>query len=201
VRPFAVEDIAAHQRELRAAYHRVVLQVIPDTAEFLSTVDAADLAQMERKFEEDNRKFLRESVKGTPEERLDRRVKRFLGHLESWVGRLTPPQRQLVVNRYSELRDLTEELMGERRYRQQELLALVRRKAPRGEMEAALKRLFVQSETWRRPEYQAKLRERDAHMHALIAELSATLDDDQRAHLQARIRRFLGDIQALTAST
>jgi hypothetical protein len=34
----------------------------------------------------------------------------------------------------------------------------------------------------------------------LIADLSATLTDEQRAHLQNRIRRFLGDITTLTAA-
>ena len=200
-RAYTVEDIATHQRELRSAYHRVIQQVIPDTAEFLSTIEPADVANMERKFAEDNRKFLRESVRGTPDERNERRAKRFLSHLESWVGRLSPEQRALVESRYHGLPDFTEELMGERRFRQTELLALVRARPGRAELEAGLKRLFVDTDSWRRPEYKARLRERDAHLHGLIAELSGTLSADQRAHLQARIRRFLGDISTLTAST
>ena len=200
-RPFAVEDIAAHQRELRAAYHRVLAQVIPDTAEFMAGMSAGDVEHMERKFAEDNRQFVKESVRGTPEERLQRRVKRVAGHLESWVGPLTPEQRQLIAGRYGELRDVTEELMGERRYRQAEILELARSRPSRAQLEASLKRLFVESDSWRRPDYAARLRERDAHLHTLIADLSATLTDEQRTHLQDRIRRFLGDISTLTAST
>ena len=199
--PYRVEDIAAHQKELRTAYHRVLAQVIPDTAEFIATMDSADVAHLERKFAEDNGKYLKESVRGTPEERVDRRIKRFVGHLESWVGRLDPAQRQLIENRYHGLRDLSEELVGERRYRQSEIVALARAHPPRAELEAALRRLFVDTDSWRRPEYAAKLRERDAQLHALIAELSATLTDRQRSALQDRIRRFLGDISTLTAST
>jgi len=199
-RPFALQDIASHQKELRAAYHRVVAQVIPDTAEFISTLEPAEVEHMEKKFAEDNRRFVRESVKGTPEERLERRVKRFAGHLESWVGRLTPQQKALVVSRYPELRDVSDELLGERRFRQSELLALIRSKPSRAELEAGLKRLFIETDSWRRPEYAAKLRERDEHLHMLIADLSATLTDEQRAHLQNRIRRFLGDITTLTAA-
>ena len=200
-RPFTVEDVASHQKELRAAYYRVVAQVIPDPAEFLSTMDAADVEHMEKRFAEENKRFVRESVKGTPEERIERRMKRFAGHLESWVGKLTPEQRALVANRYPELGDLSDELLAERRYRQSELTALVRSKPARPALEAGLKRIFVDTESWRRPEYAAKLRERDAQLHAMISELSATLTDEQRAHLQKRIRRFLGDISTLTAST
>jgi hypothetical protein len=200
-RPFALEDIASHQRELRSAYHRLAMQVIPDTAEFLSTMDSGDIAHMERRFAEENRKFLKESVRGTPEERRERRVKKSTGHLESWVGRLSPEQRELVATHYSDLQDLTEELMGERRYRQGEMLALARSRPQRAELEASLKRLFVDTDSWRRPEYKAKLAERDRHLHAMISELSASLTAEQRAHLQGRIRRFLGDITTLTAST
>jgi hypothetical protein len=64
-----------------------------------------------------------------------------------------------------------------------------------------LKRLFIDTDSWRRPEYAAKLRARDQEMHTVIADLSATLTDGQRAHLQKRIRRFLGDISTLTTST
>ena len=199
-RAFEPGDIASHQGELRAAYHRLVAQVIPDTAEFISTLEPAEVEQMERKFAEDNRRFVRESVKGTPEERLERRVRRFLGHLESWVGKLTAEQKALVVSRYPELRDVSEELLGERRFRQSELLALIRSRPTRPALEAGLRRLFIDTDSWRRPEYAAKLRARDEQLHMLISDLSATLTPAQRAHLQNRIRRFLGDITTLTAT-
>jgi hypothetical protein len=200
-RPFKVEDISAHQKALRAAYHRVVAQVIPDTAEFMAGMDASDIEHMEKKFAEDNRQFAKESLKGSPETRLQRRMKRFAGHLESWVGSLTAEQRELIANRYPQLVDVSDELMGERRYRQSELLALARARASRAEIEAALKRLFIETDSWRRPEYAAKVRERDTQLNTMIADLSATLTEEQRAHLQKRIRRFLGDISTLTAST
>ena len=199
--PYRVEDIAAHQAELRTAYQRVMAQVIPDTAEFLSTLDSVDVAHLERKFAEDNRTYVKESIKGTPEERLERRVKRFIGHLESWLGRMEDEQRALVASRYRGLVDVSEEFMGERRFRQTELLALLKSRAPRAELEAGLKRLWVETDTWRRPEHTAKLRERDAVMHSMIADLSTTLSDRQRAALHKRIRGFLRDISTLTAST
>lgn len=199
--PYRVEDIGAHQRELRVAYRRVLAQVIPDTAEFLSTLDSVDLAHIERKFEEDNRKWLRDSVKGSPDERLERRVKRFIGHLESWVGPMEDEQRTLVASRYRDVSDLSEEIMGERRFRQTELLSKLKARASRADLEATLHRLWVDSDSWRRPEYAAKLRERDAVLHAMIADLSATLADRQRAALRKRIRGFLRDISTLTAST
>jgi len=196
--PYKVEDIAAEQRELREAYHRVLEHMIPDTAELLGTLDAAQVTHIERKVADDNRKYLKETVKGTPEERTERRAKRLMAHLEAWVGDLTAEQRALVLERYASLRDLTDEMMAERRYRQAEVLALVRAKAPRAEMEAGLKRLFVDTDSWRRADYRARMAERDGRLHALVADLSATLSEGQRAALQKRIRGFLRDISRLT---
>jgi hypothetical protein len=200
-RAYRVEDIAAHQQALRAGYHRLVGQVIPDMAEFMAGMDASDIEHMEKKFAEDNRQFVKDSLKGSPQERLERRMKRLIGHLESWVGSLTPEQREVVASRYPILTDVSDELMGERRYRQSELLALARSRPQRPQIEAALRRLFIDTDSWRRPEYAAKLRERDNQLSSMIAELSGTLTGEQRAHLQRRIRRFLGDISTLTAST
>jgi hypothetical protein len=200
VRAYRVEDIAAHQKALRAAYHRVVGQVIPDTAEFMAGMDSSEIERMEKKFAEDNRQFAKEALRGSPEARLERRMKRFIGHLESWVGSLTSEQRELVASRYPTLTDVSEELMAERRSRQEQLLALARARPPRPQIEATLRRIFIETDSWRRPEYAAKLRERDQQLGSMISELSATLTDEQRAHLQKRIRRFLGDISTLTAS-
>jgi hypothetical protein len=47
--------------------------------------------------------------------------------------------------------DITDERLGDRRYRQVEVLNLVRSKASRDKMVAELKRLFIDTETWRRP--------------------------------------------------
>ena len=197
--PFKVEDIAAHYRDVRASYYRTMEQVIPDTAEFFATLSPEDVAQMERKFAEENQKFVKESVRGTPEDRQERRVKRFLGHLESWVGSLETAQRALVIERYHELTDYSEQLLGERRYRQTEILALVRSKPPRPQMEAGLRRILVETDSWRNPDYARKLRERDLKVHTMIADLSATMSERQRKTLQKRIRGFLRDISSLTA--
>lgn len=197
--PYRVEDIAAHQREVRAAYHRLAAQAIPDTAEFMANMDAADVAHLERKFAEDHSRFARDSARGTPEERRERRARRLIGHLESWVGPLEPGQRALVEERLGGLRDLSEERLGERRMRQSAILALARSGAGAQQIEARLRHLLLETDSWRRPEYAAKLRERDAQVHQLLADLSATLSDRQRAALQDRIRRFLGDISTLSA--
>jgi hypothetical protein len=198
---FEADDVAPIHRELRASYRRVLEQVIPDMAELLSGLGADQVAQLERKFADDNRRFERESLRGTPEERLRKRMHKFIDHLEGWMGTLDAAQRDLVAAQYREVADLSAGIMAERRYRQGEILALLRANPPREEMAAQLRRLLVEADSWRRPEYAEQLKARDRRMFEMLAALSATLSSEQRNALQARIRGFLRDISTLTAAS
>jgi hypothetical protein len=198
--PFTAEEIGAGYRQLRVHYERLASQVLPDVADFFLQVDSVQLAQMEKKFAEDNRKFVRDSLKGTPAQRRERRAGRFQAHLESWLGSLEDGQEELVAAYYRELPDFTEERLAERRFRQTEVLALIRARPPREQLVAALRRLFIDTASWRRPEYARAMRERDQRFFEMFARLSASLTPKQRAHLQARIRGYLRDITEITAS-
>lgn len=199
--PFTVEEVAAAYRELRMHYRRTAEQVLPEVADFFLQLDSDQAAQMERKFAADNRKFVRDSVKGTPEERTARRVKRFVGHLEGWLGSVSREQRGMIEAYYREIPDLIEERLADRKVRQGEILALIRARPAKEAMVAGLRTLFIDSQSWRRPEYQQKIAERDRQFFEMIARLSASLSPEQRDHLQARIRGFMRDITTLTAAS
>jgi len=200
-KPYSAEELAALQGDVRGFYLRVMGQLVPDMAEFLAATDAEQLARMERKLAKDNHEFLKESVRGTPEERRKRRVHRFIGHLEAWIGSLDDAQRQVVASAYGEVPDFTEEMLGERRYRQSEVIALVKSRATKPEMEPQLRRLFVDMDAWRRPEYRDEVRARDAKLQDAVAKISATLSAKQRAALQARIRGLIADIDKVTSAS
>ena len=199
--PFTPRDVADHQREIRTHWQRLMAQAIPDMAEFLAGVEGEQVAQIERKFAEENRRFARESTRGTPEERRERRMRRFADQLEAWVGPLTDAQRALIADYYRTLPDFTDEMLGERRFRQGEILGMLRARTSKEAMAPQLRRLLIDMESWRRPEYTAKLRARDARAHEMFAALSTTLTAEQRAALQKRIRGFIRDIGTLTTST
>ena len=196
--PFTVGEIGEAYGDLRLAYHRMVEQLIPDVADFLLQLDPEQLAQMEKKFAEDNRKFVRESVKGSPDERREKRIDRMVEHLEGWLGDVNDAQRQLIEERYRSLPDYVEERLAERKYRQAETLALLRARPGKDAVATGLRKLLIDTDTWRRPDYLKRMRERDQRMFELFAALSATLAPEQRAHLQGRIKRYMSDINTLT---
>ena len=197
--PFTVDEVGQAYGDLRLAYHRMVEQLIPDVADFLMQLDHEQVAQMEKKFAEDNRKFVKESVKGSPEERRAERVKKLAQHLEGWLGDLTDAQRELLEQRYHSLPDYVEERLADRKYRQAETLAMVRAKPGKEAVMAGLRKLLIDTDSWRRPDYLNRMRERDRKMFELFAALSETLTPEQRVHLQGHIKRYMRDINTLTA--
>ena len=196
-----VDEARDAHRDIRASYHRLVEHVLPDFADLLLQLDAEQLAQLERKFNEENRKIVREAARETPEEGDAKRVRRFVDNLEEWTGRLSGAQRDLVAARVKSIAVYTDERVAERRFRQAEILALARTKPAREQVIAGLKRLLVDTDTWRRPDYRRKLSERDHQIFEMIATLSTTLSADQRANVQKRVRGFMRDISELNAST
>lgn len=197
--PFTVPEIAQAYGDLRKHYHAALEQVLPDAADFLLRLDAAQVAQMEEKLADDNRKFVKESLQGTPDERRQRRVKRFVGHLDGWLGSVSDAQRAIVEGYYADIPDLIEERLADRKVRHSETLALIRAKPAKEQMVAGLRRLMVNADSWRRPEYVKKLADRDRRFYALLSKVSSTLSPEQRAYLQGRIRSYMKDIGKLSA--
>jgi hypothetical protein len=198
-RPYSEAEVAAAWGDVRADYDRVVEHVLPDVAELFARLDERQLAHLEHRFAEDDERLVKESTKGTLEERRVQSAKRVASHIEEWVGGLSPAQRAIVYRHEAAGVPMVEERLADRRYRQTEILALARTH-DRDRIAAGLRRVLLESDAWRRPEYVAKLRQRDAANFRMIAELSATLSPAQRAHLQERIRDYIRDITRLAAS-
>lgn len=191
------DDARRIYREMRVLYHRLVRKAIPDLADFLLQLHPEQVAYLERRYAEHNDKTLKEFGKGTPRERQEARAQRFIGQFEDWTGRLAKAQRDLVRARVAAIPDITADWMGDRRLRQGETLSLMRARPPREEMMAGLTRILIDTDSWRRPEYAAKLRARDEQMFALIAALDATLTTEQRAKLHRRLSSYAADVAYL----
>ncbi|HQW37236.1 MAG TPA: DUF6279 family lipoprotein [Usitatibacteraceae bacterium] len=199
-RGLSADDARQVHREMRALWLRLVRRAIPDMADFLLQLHPEQVVFLARKFDEDNERTVRESVRGTPQDRLERRQKRYLERIEDWTGRLAPAQRDVVRARVAAMGDLTDEWLGDRRFRQSETIALLRSKPTRAQLEAGLTRLLVDSGSWRRPEYVAKMKARDEQVFAMVADLDATLTAEQRGKLHRRLAGYAADAAYLAVA-
>ena len=196
----SVEEAAADQRELRDFYRRAMERLLPDMADFFLRLDSLQARQLESRFNKENRRMVADASDGAPDERREKRIDRFLAHLEQFTGPLDDSQRAIVAAYIASQSELMDERLAERRYRQAGIMRIVQAKPPRDEAVAELRRLFIDTEPWRNADYQKKLRARDGQLFEFIAKLSASLTAEQRAAFQRRIRGLMRDITEITAS-
>ena len=189
----AAQDIAwgydtllAHARQsLRVGAERI--------APLLDRLTPRQIAQIEKRFVEDNRKFAKEHLKGTEAERRKRRAKRVEQRLEDWVGRLSQEQRQ-KVQRFTERVPLYDELRERDRKRMQaEFLDIVRRR----EAERRLPDWVAHWERGRDPAHVAASERFRKEYGELLLELDRTLSPEQRARAEANLRRYAEDFRVL----
>ena len=183
--------------EVRRLYVRAIDQALPDMAEFLLQMQPEQAAHLEKKYAEDNAKAAKQVAKKSAVERQELRAKRFVERIEDWAGKLTPAQKELIRVRLAALPDLTDEWIADRRQRQTEIVSLMRTRPSRDEAVKTLRRVLIESDAWRSPEYAAKVKARDAQTITMIVALDATLSPEQRLKLRKKISGYAADIAYL----
>lgn len=181
------DSLAAHARHsLRAAAERI--------APLLDRLTPEQVVYMEKGFAEDNRKFARENLRGSEQERRKRRAKRVEERLEDWVGNLSQAQVERV-RQYSQRAPLYDELRERERKRlQAELLQMVRARL-------AQKLLPERAAHWERGRDPAHVRASEANRReyfALLLDLDGSITRQQRARAQANFRRYAQDFAVLS---
>ena len=184
------DSLMAQAREgLRTAASQV--------APMLDRLTAEQVAQLERRLAEDNRKFARENLKGSEAERRKRRAKVMQNRLEEWVGRLNQAQVERV-RQYAERAPLTDEHRDRDRKRlQAEVLAMVRKRD-------AAKRLPDLAANWQQGREPAFLELNEAwrkEFYALLIDMDRSLTPAQRARAVANFRRYAEDFTALSSQS
>lgn len=162
-------------------------------APLLDRLDEEQIRHIEARFAEDNRKFAREYLRGSEQERRKRRLKRNVERMEDWVGSLSQEQEERM-RQYSERAPIFDEHRDRDRKRlQAEFLSVIRARE-------AQKRLPEFAANWdrhRNPAYLAASAALLQELYAMLLELDRTLSLEQRAKAVARLRSFAEDFAAL----
>lgn len=183
----------------RGTYRRTLEAMVPEMATVLASLDASQIASLEKRFAKDNDKIKQDAAR--PEaERVKKRHKRLLEQAEEWVGPLTAAQITQLKTASDALPSIEKQWIADRVQRQQEVLKLARSKPPRDQMVAGLRRIMINPESWRDPQYAAQLKDRERAAFKMIGELAATLNAAQREHLKSKLQGYLEDVTLLAQS-
>jgi hypothetical protein len=181
----------ALQGHARESLRQAALQLAP----MLDRLDAKQIAHLEKRLADDNRRFARDNLAGSEAERRGRRAKRMQDRLEEWVGRLSRAQVERV-RQYAERAPLTDEHRDrDRRRLQADLLDMVRKRE-------AQKRLPEAAAHWqagRDPAFVELNRAWQREFFALLIDIDRSLTPAQRARAVANFRRYAEDFAALSS--
>jgi len=173
------------RESLRAAAERV--------APVLDRLTPEQIDHVEERFAEDNRKFAKEFLRGSEQQRRARRLKRTQERLEDWVGPLSEPQAERV-RQYAESAPLFDDLRDRDRKRlQAQFLAMVRAHEARQRLPDAA----LAWERGREPAYAAASAAFRREYFALLIDLDSSLSPEQRARAAARFRSYGEDFATL----
>jgi hypothetical protein len=180
------DSLLAHARQsARVAAERI--------APLLDRLTSQQVAHMEKRFAEDNRKFEREHLRGSEAERRKRRAARIEERLEDWVGSLSRGQLE-KVRQFSERAPLYDNLRDrDRRRMQAELLDMIRRR----EAQQRLPDWIANWEHGRDPAHLAASERFRQEYATLLLELDPTLTPEQRSRAAANFRRYAEDFRIL----
>lgn len=164
-----------------------------EIAGLLDALSPEQIAHLEARIAEDNRRFAEENLDGTPQERREARRQRNVERLEEWLGTLTDAQLERV-KLYSKRVPLDDELRDrDRRQRQTTLLAMVRAHDSR-------RKLADWAAGWDRdrdPAYEETYRTHVGEYLDMLSDISRQLTPEQRRHWVERLRGLAMDFTQL----
>ena len=164
-------------------------------APLLDRLTPEQIRHIEERVAEENRKFAREYLRGSEQERREQRARRIVERLEDWLGNLSKAQIE-AVERFSARAPLLDELRDrDNRRIQGEILALIRAHETR-------QRLGDKVVSWdkgRDPAYVAARAANVQEFNTLLLEVNRVATHEQRARVVAELRRYSQEFRALAA--
>jgi hypothetical protein len=186
-------DLVWGYDSLRAQARESLRKAAELVAPLLDRLTPEQVAQIERRIADENRKFYRDNLRASERERRRKRAKYVTERLEDWVGRLTPAQVRRVRD-YAERAPMTDELRERDRKRvQKDVIAILHARAA----QKLLPERLAHWDRGREPAYTAALDAWREQYFAMLIDIDRTLTPEQRARAAGQLRRYAEDFEAL----
>jgi hypothetical protein len=189
------EDLVWGYDSLRVQARESLRKAGELAAPLLDRLRPEQVAQIERRLADENRKFYRDNLRGSERERRRKRARDLADRLEDWVGKLTQAQVQRV-REYAERAPLAADLRDRDRKRlQNDVIAIIRAR----EAQKKLSERLAHWEHGREPAYVAALDAWREQYFAMLIDVDRMLTPEQRARAAANLRRYAEDFEILAA--
>lgn len=196
------QQVCALTDPIRQHLRRVAAQVAEGMARIVPTLQPTQLEHLAEQYEKHNQKWREQWLDGTPAELLERRLARTLDRYESFYGRLSDAQRNLLRQRLAASGYDPRLAWAERLRRQEDMLRVLQesRGADRpAQVQAALLALLQRSLESPEPEYHQQFERTLQEGCQTLALIHNGASAAQRRQLMDRLRGYETDFRALAA--
>lgn len=194
------EDVQWMVDGIKSRFAAIAARAAPDAAELLADLTPAQVDTLRKRFEADNRKFIREHRLDQPQAaRKQAQQRRLLSQIRDWVGPLSAEQETRIIALIQPL-PLSESLRHEDRLRRQkEFFALLEQRGNRAAFAPRLRDWLVSWEHGRSPELARNMDDAWRKRAEFYAAVDKLLNPEQRSHLTGRLQDYIEDFRELAA--
>jgi len=195
------EQMCGWANEIRGRLDPILQQLAPAITDVALTLTPAQLASIEKRFAETNAEFRDEYLQKSPQRRQRATVNREIDRAEMLYGRLDEAQRTLVVESVRSSPYSAEVVDGERRMRQRDMLALLRRlresRPSRDDALVQVRAYLRIVDHSPREAYRGYVERVVGHNCELASALHNSASAAQRREAAKRLAGYRGDLRAL----
>ena len=192
------EDALWVTNGVRARYRTLVTYVADDAAAMLMSVTPEQLDALRRRWEKDNRRFVREyRLEASVEEQRRATGLRALSRIRDWVGHLDDGQEQEILAWASALPLIHGPRYQDRLRRQREFLQLMSQRDDAGRFTAQLRNYLSNWEEGRDPGYNRLFNEWTQQQAELYVAVYGILLPHQREAVADRLQGYINDFTLL----
>jgi hypothetical protein len=193
------QDVEWAVQAVRGRARALGEQAAGELAPVLRMLSDRQVAEMEREFNEDNRRFAQNHLKGDRGRLVARRADWLCEKLEDWIGGLSAAQRARVQALVADFPEMPRMRLEERKRRQAVFLALVRHHRSSADLETRLAAFLVDPSAGRAEANRLAMARWERQFVDMLVDLDRSLTAEQRQHAVAKLRGYAGDFRALAA--
>ena len=194
------EHVVGFVDGFKERYKTIVNYGINDAVEMLATLAPDQIVALQKQWDKDNRKFIREhELNGTPAERKRARLKLALSQIEDWTGSLTYDQEQKITALIDPMPQINHLRHQDRIRRQKEFVELLKLRANKQEFQPVLHAWLLDWERGRNPEYDKLASTLYEQRIQFYVALDKMLTPGQRQIVIRRLQEYAEDCKTLSA--
>ncbi len=199
--PLKTDDGVQLVKEIKSL-SRASINLLQDDAVALAlTLQPKQFTLLESTFAKLNKKFQADYLKGSTEERLDKRVEKIIERTESFSGNLSKSQKIQVKEIAREYLLDMEVVYQTRLYKQQLIMKTLKKiaqeQAPPAQVKVIINQLFNDLELGVTADQKDFEKKRDLHSGIVLAKITELFDEQQRKKTQVKLKNWEQDLQTL----